>query len=425
VSPQPGAPGLEERSEPVLDATGGAVGLRRSLGLPLLVLYGLGTTIGAGIYVLAGKIAGIAGSAAPLAFLGASLLAAFTAASFAELSSRFPTSAGEVHYVRAGLGSQGLGTLVGLLVVAAGTVSGATMSQGFAGHLAELWGIPRLPALVGLVLVLTGIAAWGIGESLRIAAAVTLVEIFGLCLVLWVTRGHWSSLPEQLPAMVPTDLAGWGSVGTASLLAFYAFLGFEDMVNIAEEVKQARRRMPVAIAITLVVTSLLYTLIAAAAVLTVAPSELAQSEAPLAMVYSRAGGGDPRVLGAIAILAVVNGALVQIIMAARVLYGMGALGALPARLARVHRRTRTPLLATVVVGFCMVALGVTFPLVRLAEATALITLTVFGLVNLALVRLHWRAPTPAGAYHVPRWAPIAGALVSFGVLGSGLIALFT
>jgi len=400
-----------------------AVALRRTLGLPLLVLYGIGTTIGAGIYVLVGKVAGVAGAAAPLAFVAASLLAAFTAASFAELSTRFPTSAGEAHYVRAGLGSPALATLVGLLVVAAGTVSGATMSQGFVGHLAELWGVPRLPALLGMVLCLTGIAAWGIGESVRFAAAITLIELSGLLLVLWVTRGCWTALPAQLPAMIPGDLVGWSGVLTGSLLAFYAFLGFEDMVNVAEEVRGVRRRMPVGIAITLLTTLLLYTLIVTAAVLSVAPSELAASEAPLALLYARAAGGDPRLVGGIAIVAVVNGALVQIIMASRVLYGLGTQGALPAWLARVHPRTRTPLFATGLVGVSMCALGGAFPLGRLAEATAWITLVVFGVVNLALVRLQARSPTPAGSLRVPRWAPIAGAAVSFGVLGSRLVSL--
>jgi amino acid transporter len=385
------------------------------------VLYGLGTTIGAGIYVLVGEVAGIAGSFTPLAFIGASLLAGVSAGSFAELSARFPLSAGEALYVREGLGSRRLGTLVGLMVVASGAVSAATITNGFAGYLFELWNVAQLPAALALVVFLCAVAAWGIGESVRIAAAITLIEIFGLGLVLWVTRSVWVELPQLGWDLLPADSSAWSGVGVASVLAFYAFLGFEDMVNVAEEVKDPRRAVPRAIAITLGVTMVLYALVAIAAVATVPPAELAASEAPLALVFERGGGGDARILGAIAILAVTNGALIQIIMASRVFYGLGSRGDLPRVLARVHPTRRTPVFATALVGAFVAILAAAFPLRPLAEATSVIALAVFALVNLSLVRLHQKS----GSQMVPTWVPIAGATVSLGVLGTRIAtALF-
>jgi len=389
--------------------------LRRDLGLPLLVLYGLGTTVGAGIYVLIGEVAGLAGAATPLAFVAAALLAGFSGGSFAELSSRFPRSAGEAVYVREGLGSRHLATAVGLLVVAAGSVSAATISNGFAGYVEELWGLPWAPALVGIVVLLTGAAIWGVVESVRLAAVITVVEIFGLGLVVWTTRGAWVGLPALLPQMLPGELVAWSGIGQAALIAFYAFLGFEDLANMAEETKNVRRVLPVAILLTLILTTLLYGVVATAAVLAIPAAELAASQAPLATLYAR-GGGDPRLLGGIAIFAVVNGAMIQIIMASRVLYGLSRQGALPQMLGRVHAARQTPTLATILIGAVVAMLGLGFPLVRLAEVTSIITLVVFLLVNLSLVRLHAKGPAPDGVIRVPRWVPVAGAVFTAGAV---------
>jgi amino acid transporter len=287
----------------------------------------------------------------------------------------------------------------------------------------ELWGVPRTLSLIVLVIVLTATAAWGVAESVRIAAAVTVLEILGLGLVLWVTRGSWASLPEQLPALIPpADFSAWAGIGAASILAFYAFLGFEDMVNVAEEVVDVRRTLPLAIGITLVVTTVVYGLLATAAVLTLPPAELARSDAPLALLYG-AGGGNPKLLGAIAVIAVVNGALIQIIMSARVVYGLSSRGALPSALARIHPRTRTPILATAVVGGAVIVLALGFPLAELAEVTALIAMAVFALVNLALVRVHRIGPPPEHTIRVPRWVPIIAAGICLSVLIARLVSL--
>ena len=160
------------------------VALDRSLSLTQMVLYGLGTTVGAGIYALIGEIANVAGSLAPWSFLLAAMLAGFTALSFAQLSARFPRAAGAALYVERGLDSASLARLVGILVIFAGTVSSAALLNGFVGYLHAFLEVPRSVAITGAGLILIGIAAWGIAESVWIAGIISIVEVLGL---LWIT----------------------------------------------------------------------------------------------------------------------------------------------------------------------------------------------------------------------------------------------
>jgi amino acid transporter len=382
-----------------------------------LSLYGLGTTIGAGIYALTGVIAGRAGMFAPVAFVFASGLAAFTALSFAELSARLPRAGGEAVYVEAALGSAWLSVGVGLLVTLAGIVSAATVSTGFVGYLAELAAVPRGPAIAFVVGGVGLVAAWGVGPSVRVAAFITLVEIGGLLLVALTAGEHWAALPARAGELWPgLQGAGWSAVASAAVLAFYAFLGFEDMVNVAEEVRDVRRTLPRGILLTLAITTLLYALTATAAVLVVPPDELAASDAPLALVYERSGG-SPAILGVIAIFAMLNGALVQVMKSSRVLYGLGSMGRLPAVLAKVHPRTRTPLVATGLATVGALFFALLLPLERLAALTSGITLATFALANLALVALKRSDPHPEGVRTVPGWVPVVGFLVSLAFVG--------
>jgi amino acid transporter len=391
--------------------------LERSLSLPLITLYGLGTTIGAGIYALVGEVAGGAGLYAPVAFTIAAALAGFSAISFAELSSRYPRTAVEALYGREGFSLRAAATTVGLLVVASGTVSSATIANGFVGYLRELVEVPRALALVLLIGSLGAVAAWGIRESVRIAGLITLIEVAGLLLVAWVARDSLGALPDRLPELVPpADAAVWSGIFAASTLAFYAFLGFEDMVNVAEEVKNVRRTLPLAIIVTLILTTLIYGVMATVAVLSVPPSELSQSDAPLALVYEQSTGRSATVVSLISVAAMINGALVQVIMASRVLYGLADQGAIPAAFSRVNARTRTPLVATGVVTLVVMLLALGFPLAPLARATSIVTLVVFAAVNLSLLRIKRRDPRPLGVAVYPAWIPAVGFLASLGVV---------
>jgi amino acid transporter len=400
---------MTERNHPALS---------RSLNLPLLTFYGLGTTIGAGIFVLVGKVAGRAGMAAPVSFLVASLLAAFTAFSFAELVARYPRSAGEAIYVREGFGSDRLALVVGLMVALSGVVSSATIINGSIGYLQEFVALPRVPGVVLMLALLTALALWGIGQSVTVAAIFTVLEIGGLLLVVWAAKGSLADLPTRGAELIPAaDAAAWIGVTAGAMLAFYAFLGFEDLVNVAEESKDVTHTMPAAILLTLVVTTLLYLLVGTVSVLTVPPEELAQSGAPLAMVYERGAGGASGVVSGIAVFAVLNGALIQMIMASRVIYGLADQRELPGGLAWVHPRTRTPMVATGLVAGAILILALGFPLERLAETTSVIVLVVFTLVNLALVMIKRRGtPAPEGVRTYPIWIPAIGFAASAGFL---------
>jgi APA family basic amino acid/polyamine antiporter len=399
-------------SSPGCDAP---VTLNRSLSLPWLVLYGLGTTIGAGIYALTGVVAGRAGMQAPACFLLASLLALPSALSFAELSSRFPRAAGEATYVREGTGLEWLATLVGLLAVLAGVISAATVCVGFVEYLVVLVPVPALPAVAGVALVIGAVTSWGVRESVTAAGLMTVIEIGGLLAIMAWGSGELRALPERLPEMIPNDSLSLLAVGSGALLAFYAFLGFEDMVNVAEEVQDVRRVLPRAIVLTLVVTAMLYVVLAAIAVIVVPPAELATKGAPLAHVFGQLGGPSG-LLGVIALFALLNGALIQVIKSSRVLYGLACQGALPAPLGRIHPRTRTPLLATALATSAVVVLATTFPLEALAEATSIVTLGIFALANLSLVLVKRRSPDAPGAVVYPMAVPIAGCVLSVGIV---------
>lgn len=391
--------------------------LKRSLNLALLTLYGLGVTIGAGIYVLVGKVAGHAGMGTPLSFLGAAILVGFSALSYAELAVRMPLSAGAAVYVREGFGSSQFGLLVGLLVVAAGVISSGVIVQGSVGYLNELLPIPAGLGIPLVTILLAAIAAWGITQSVTLAGVITLIEIGGLLLV--VLSGAAAepragfAFGDLLP---PLEIEAWFGVGAGLTLAFFAFIGFEDMVNVAEETKKVERTMPRAIALTLFLSTLLYIAVAVVSLRAMTPTELTATEAPLAEVWRRGFGGEGSILSLIAVFATLNGVLIQMIMASRVLYGLGRQGALPAFLGRIHPGTRTPVIATAIVGAVVLALALSFSLERLAELTSAVVLTVFTLVNLALLRLKRTRPRPEEGFQVPLAVPLIGAVISAAAL---------
>ncbi len=397
------------------------VGLRRALNVAFLTFYGLGTILGAGIYVLVGKIAGIAGLYAPVAFLVAGIVAAATAFSYAELSARYPKCAGEAVYVQEGFGLRPLSLAVGLLLVVSGLVSSATLVNGFVGYLDIFVDWPGWMVIALIVAGLGALATWGIKESAIVATVVTLIEIAGLFLILAVSAESLATFPARLPELLPPfETAAWAAIAAAAFLAFYAFIGFEDMVNVAEEVRDPRHAMPRAILLAMVVASALYLLIATAAVLALPAAELAATDAPLALIFERETGQAPVVIALISLFAVVNGALVQIIKCARVLYGMSEAGWLPRWLGRVHARRRTPHYATALVTVALLVLALWLPLVTLAKATSFTVLIVFTLIHITLLRVKRREPAPPGIRAYPAWIPAAGF-----VLTSAMLAFHT
>ena len=382
--------------------------LIRRLSLPLLIFYGIGTILGAGIYVLVGKVAGEAGFYTPFSFMLASLLAAFSAFSYAELAARFPRSAGEAIYIEEGFGIKQLSIVVGLMIVSVGVISVATLAHGFAGYLNVFFEIPEPVIVISLVLFVGLVCGWGINQSVMIASVMTIVEIIGLLIILYVGRDAFTLVPIKIPEMIPPlDASIWAGIFMGSFIAFYAYLGFEDIVNVAEEAIKPRINIPLAIIVSLIVTTLFYILISVVAVLLMSPQELALSNAPLAMLYERTTGQSPVVITIISLISVINGALIQVIMASRVLYGMSRKKWLPAKLGEVNATTHTPLIATIIIIFFVLLFALSFPLLSLAKITSFITLIIFMIINFALVKIKYSHKNYDG-FKVPIAVPLIG-----------------
>ncbi len=399
-----------------------AAPLRRRLGLPLLVLYGVGITIGAGIYVLIGAVAGHAGRYAPWSFLLAALCMALTVGSYAELATRFPVSAGEAAYVRAAFHSRLASTLTGLLTILIGIVASATVALGAAGYIGQFVDWPPSAIVIAVLVALGAVAAWGILESVLLASLFTLIEVGGLIAI--IVAGVHAGLPfaDVLLEPPPLEAATLAGIAYASLLAFFAFIGFEDLANVVEEAKVPQRDIPRAMVLTLAISSALYLAVAAVAVLAVPVDELAASPAPLALVFRAVANISPLTISAIAIVATLNTILAQLTMAARVIYGMARQGDLPRFAGRVHPTTATPLIATALIVAATLTLALLVAFERLAEATSLATLLVFALVNLSLLRLrHRQVHTPGPHVRVPLWVPAAGLAVCLAMMTAAVL----
>ena len=300
------------------------------------VLYGLGVTIGAGIYVLVGLAAGRSGMHAPLAFMGAALVMAFSAASFAELGTRMPVSASEAAYVQAAFRLDWLSLGVGLLVVATAIVSAATISVGSAGYVAVFLPVPAPWIISGVVLAMGVVACLATVQSVTFAGIMTLIEVGGLVLIIVAGLGHGTDVVTRLPEIWPSagDTTAWVGIAGTTLIAVFAFIGFEHLVNVAEEMKEPSRTLPRALFLTLGLTALIYALVVWIAVTAVPPEELARSSAPLALVFERLTGLPLVTMSAIAVVATLNGIIVHMIMIARVIYGLADQGSLPKALTR-------------------------------------------------------------------------------------------
>ncbi|NNF79105.1 MAG: amino acid permease [Rhizobiales bacterium] len=398
--------------------------LKRALSLPLVVLYGIGVTVGAGIYVLIGVTAGKAGVYAPFAFMLAAAVVALSAASFAELSCRFPVSAGEAAYVQEGFRSKRLSLVVGLLVITSAIVSSSAISIGAMGYILEFIKGPENLIIAAVVLAMGAVAAWGIMESVTFASLFTIIEVAGLLVI--VAAGFYNDpdLVFRLHAVIPPlgDSAPWIAVYGSGLLAFFAFVGFEDIVNLAEETREPRKTLPWAIFLTLAVSTLIYVLVVTVAVLSVPIESLATSRAPLGFVFHSITGMPSIAISTIAIVATLNGVIVQIIMASRVLYGLARQGNVPAMFGKVSPLTRTPLVATATVVGLILILALFFPLQHLAEMTSRVVLTIFALVNVALFLIKRRkSPPPEDAFTVSIWVPVLGFLSCLFVLAGGFL----
>ena len=395
--------------------SGGTSGqLKRSLGTFALIAYGIGDILGAGVYVLIGKVAGVVGPACWLSFIISFVVASLTGLSYAELGSRFPRSAGESIYSLEAFGKKLLSYLVGFLVFLSGVVSMATVAHGFSGYVRAI--LPEIPLNLLIFSIILGLATinfWGIKQSSMTNIVCTIIEVTGLLIVIAAGMQYFGAV-DYLAINPAHGISPHVALLQGGVLAFYAFIGFEDIVNVAEETKTPGRAIPRAIIIALIVTAVFYLLVAVAAVSAVSSSELSSSSAPLMLVVEKGFPSMPReVFTLIALFAVTNTALVNFIMSSRILYGMSREKLVPPILGQVHLKRGTPHFAISVVFIIAIGLALTEGLEVLAQATSLLLLSVFFVMNLSLTVIKIRtarAHSEPPPFQTPIWIPILGAI---------------
>lgn len=386
-------------------------GLARRLGLGVLILYGVGDILGAGIYALVGKVTGIAGTAAWISFILSGLLALVTGLSYAELSSRIPRSAGVAAFSAQAFKNPLVPALVGILVLTSGITSSATVSLAFYGYLRELLEVAQLPAAIGLLILINLISYLGIHHSARTNNILTIIELSGLVLVISVGLSY--ALREHELRTLADSLAPvpeWDQVFVGVTLAFYAFIGFEDLANLAEEAKNPTRDLPRAILVSIALTSLLYLLVVITVLWVMRPEEAADSPTPLLEVLKIGGMAilPPWGFALIAIIAVCNTGLANAIMASRLLYGMAHHGLLPAVLMRVHASRHTPWVAIGVTLALSMLLVVTGGVSILAQTATLLLTLAFFMAHLSLILIRKKQAAAEEVFHAPGLTPYVG-----------------
>lgn len=379
--------------------------LARAITGPLLFMFILGDVLGAGIYALVGVIAGEVGGAVWVPLLVALAMALLTATSYAELVTKYPRAGGAAVFAQRAFRKPLISFLVGFSMLAAGVTSAAGLALAFSGdYLKAFIDVPTVPAALAFLLLVGLLNARGIKESMRANVVMTAVEVTGLVLVVvlaCVVLGHGDGTLSRVVEFDETRSPAL-AVLAAALLAYYSFVGFETSANVAEEVKNVSKVYPRALFGALVTAGAAYVLVGLAVSVVLPADELAASSGPLLAVVSAADlGFPPRLFSLIALVAVANGALLTMIMASRLTYGMASEGLLPRPFAKVLPGRRTPWLAIVATTAVAMALCLTGSLSALAETVVLLLLVVFISTNIAVLVLrrdsvkhsHFRAPT--------------------------------
>jgi len=374
--------------------------LNRVISLPMLIFYGVGVTIGAGIFALSGEVIAIGGDAAPWSFIVAGLIAALTAVSYAVLSSDQPRAAGEAWYVSAAFGPLA-GVSVGMLLVLTAVFSSAAIAVSFANYMNELFSVSK-SFLIVLVIVSISVVAWkGIRETVIFAALITCIEVGALLIVIVVGFPAVMAHDGLATALSPSvGIENLPLVLSGAVVAFFAFIGFEDIVNMGEETINAERNLPIAIIATLVITLLIYVLVSIVCISVSDRATFLQSDAPLAFVYEISTGRNSWGISLCAAIAMINGVLVQVVMSSRVLYGLSKSGSLPSWLGTLSQKTRTPVVAIVGVSTLILVFALSLSLVNLAVFSSSILLVIFCTVNLSL----WKSGRRKDSPQYRRWS---------------------
>jgi len=376
--------------------TGEAPRLEKSLGLFETTMYGVGMILGAGIYALLGEGAGIAGNAVWLSFIIAAVVAAFTGLSYCELSSMMPREAAEYNYTKKAFG-RGKAFLVGWVLMLAMIIAAAAVSFGFAGYFGQIFGTSMMPVALAIIIAFSVLNLWGIKESSSFNIVATFIEAGGLVLVIIVGLLFFN--PNVDLTFSPNGFYG---VMSGAALMFFAFIGFEDIANISEETRDAKKIVPRAVLLSLIISTVLYILVAIAAVSVIGWEALSTSSAPMSMILGNAFGPSAAFLmSVIALFSTGNTILICLIVASRMMYGMARDSSLPSALSKIHQRTRTPFVAvllTMVVAMGFVLVGNLSFVAKLTTASIFIA---YLFVNSCLISLRYSAPDEERAFRAP------------------------
>jgi len=399
--------------------------LRRELGLLEVTLSGVGIILGAGVYVLIGQAAGLAGNAIWLAFGFSAIIALLTGLSYAELSSMFPKAGAEYDYITNAFNSQ-LAFVIGWLVFLSGVLAAATVALGFAGYFSALTSSPMILSAIVLLIVLTCLLAYGVKETARVAVIATLIEVAGLVIIIAVGLPHLGSVNYwEMPK-------GYSGLFAASGLIFFAYQGFESMVKFSEETKKPETTVPKALILALAISIILYVLVALSVVSVLGWQQLAVSNSPFTDIVSGTLGTDAAVVIAIvALFATANTALMSMYASSRILYGMTGASFLMAGFAWVHPVQRTPWIAILVSGVLSCILIFAGDITFIANVTNFTLFVTFIVINAAVIVLRYHSPDTSRPFRIPfsigrlPLVPLAGIIFCLFLLAVQDLAVLT
>ncbi len=397
--------------------------LKRSLGLFEATILGVGIILGAGIYALIGKAAGLAGNAVWLAFVFAAVVAGLSGLSYAELSSIFPKAGAEYEYTRNAFGKK-LAFIVGWMIALSGIIGATTVSLGFGGYFEAVMGTPIIIAAFALVVLLSLVIAYGVKEAAWFAIIGTLVEATGLVIIILIGIPYFGSVDYL-------EIPSFDGIFAAAALVFFAYIGFEEMTRMAEEVKKPEKNMPRALIIAIILTTVIYILVAISTVSVIDFNTLALSNSPLADVVSVAWSTEAFFLfSIIALFATGNTVLLIMMAASRIVYGMADSGALPKSFAYVNPSRRTPWTAIAVVGILTAGFFLVGDIEKVANLTNFTVFATFIVINAALIKLRYDKPKMKRPFQVPLnigWFPVLPAVAILGtffmMLNVGMTAI--
>ena len=372
--------------------------LKRHMGLFHLTMYGVGLILGAGIYVLIGEAVGIAGDAVWISFALGSIVALFAGFSYAELSSVFPKAAAEYVFIKNAFKNNFFAFLIGWLTAITSIITAATVALGFGGYFAEFVDIPIIISAIGLLVILSIVNFVGIRQSSWTNTVFTIIEAAGLILIIII--GFTFSSPE--PVNYLESPSGFTGIAIAFVLIFFAFIGFEDMANIAEEVRKPKKTIPRAIILSVLISGVIYILVSLAVVRVVNWEELATSAAPIALVAERGLGTQAHILlSSIALFAITNTVLITLVAGSRMFYGMAREKVFPSILGKIHFKTKTPWIAVIVIMIISMIFTLIGDIVIVANITVFAIVVTFAAINLAVIVLRYTEPDKERKFKVP------------------------